>query len=172
MVRSTCLAMLLVLSTAVVSVAAGADAKPEDAVREASARFYAALNQMLNGDATALEAVWSHGDNVTTMHPIGGRQIGWDQVKESWQNVASVASDGAAQLEDQWIRVIGNVAYEIGTETGHFKLGGHEVSGFHNRVTNIYVREDGTWKVVHHHVDLSPEMVEILSQLPPPGAAK
>ena len=56
----------------------------EDDVRKASEQFYAALNRMLNGDAAPLTAIWSHGPAVTTMHPIGGRQLGWDEVRGSW----------------------------------------------------------------------------------------
>ena len=49
----------------------------EDEVRRASEQFYAALNRMLNGDAGPLAAIWAHGLAVTTMHPIGGREVGW-----------------------------------------------------------------------------------------------
>jgi ketosteroid isomerase-like protein len=38
-----------------------------------------------------------------------------------------------------------------------------------HRVTNIYHREAGSWKMVHHHTDLSPEMQDILSRLQPPS---
>jgi len=160
---------VLCLALTSIPLAAAKDNKPESGVLEASARFYAALNDMLNGDAGPLAAVWSHGEYVSTMHPIGGREIGWEKVKASWEGVASVASDGNVELADQVIRVVGNLAYETGTEKGHFKLGGHDVSGFENRVTNIYEREGGSWKVVHHHVDLSPAMVDVLRQLPPPA---
>jgi ketosteroid isomerase-like protein len=34
-----------------------------------------------------------------------------------------------------------------------------------HRVTNIYRREGGTWKIVHHHTDLSPEMMELIQRL-------
>ena len=143
--------------------------QPESGVLEASAQFYAALNSMLNGDATPLAAVWSHGEDVSTMHPIGGREIGWAPVKASWENVAKIASDGKVELADQVVRVVGNLAYETGTEQGHFKLGDHEVSGFQSRVTNIYERVGGAWKIVHHHVDVSPAMLDVLRQMPPPA---
>jgi hypothetical protein len=34
-----------------------------------------------------------------------------------------------------------------------------------HRVTNIYHREAGSWKMVHHHVDVSPAMLDIVSRL-------
>lgn len=49
----------------------------EDQVREASKRFYAALNSMANGNVSPMADIWSHNASVTTMHPIGGREVGW-----------------------------------------------------------------------------------------------
>jgi len=136
----------------------------EDEVRETSKQFYAALNRMLNGDARALSDIWSHGSNVTAMHPIGGRQVGWDEVWESWEQVAQVASDGKVELKDQLIHVAGDIACEIGVEHAEFKLGGHQVGG-QIRVTNVYERESGAWKIMHHHTDLVPAMTEVLKRL-------
>ena len=82
----------------------------EDEIRKASAQFYVALNRMLNGDAQPLSDIWSHGPTVTTMHPIGGRQVGWNEVRESWEQVAQVASDGKVELKDQLISVFCEVA--------------------------------------------------------------
>ena len=136
----------------------------EDEVRNASEQFYAALNRMANGDAGPMADIWSHSATVTTMHPIGGRQVGWDQVRESWEQVAQIASDGQVNLGDQLIQVGGDVAYELGTEHVDFKLGGHPVH-CEIRVTNIYRREAGAWKIVHHHTDVSAEAVDVLSRL-------
>ena len=33
------------------------------------------------------------------------------------------------------------------------------------RVTNIYRRESGAWKIVHHHTDIAQAMINVLSQL-------
>ena len=136
----------------------------DDEVRKASAEFYAALNRMANGDAGPLANIWSHGAAVTTLHPIGGREVGWDKVRDSWQQVAQVASEGQVKLEDQRIQVAGEMAYELGVERGQFKLAGQQVK-IEQRVTNIYRREGGAWKIVHHHADLSPAMVELLNRL-------
>ena len=141
----------------------------EDEVRKASRQFYAALNRMLNGDATSLAAIWSHGPGVTTMHPIGGRQVGWNDVWGSWNQVSKVASDGKVELKDQLVRCVGDLAYELGEEHASFKLGGQVISG-QPRVTNVYQREDGEWKMIHHHSDAAPAMIEAVSRLQPPSA--
>jgi ketosteroid isomerase-like protein len=137
----------------------------EDEVRAASKQFYAALNRMLSGDAGPLADIWSHGPAVSTMHPIGVRQVGWDEVSGSWQQVAGLASGGRVTLEDQLLQVAGDMAYELGVERGTFTLAGQQVSNFENRVTNVYRREAAGWKIVHHHTDVSRQMLDILNQL-------
>jgi ketosteroid isomerase-like protein len=135
-----------------------------DEVREASKRFYGGLNRMANGESNTFSDIWSHGKSVTTMHPIGGREVGWDAVKNSFDMVGKVASDGHVELKDQVINVLGDAAYETGIEQAKFKIAGMEVKG-EIRVTNIYHRENGTWKIVHHHTDIAPAMIEVLSRL-------
>jgi len=137
---------------------------PEDEVRTASKRFYAALNQMANGDDRSMAAAWSQGPSVTTQHPVKGRQVGWSQVRDSFHQFSLVAAAGQIRLEDQMIQVAGDVAYESGLERGSLKLGGRPVQ-IDSRVTNIYRREAGEWKLVHHHSDVSAPMVEALELL-------
>jgi ketosteroid isomerase-like protein len=135
-----------------------------DEVRQASDQFYAALTRMANGDAGPMMEVWSHTSEVSTMHPIGGREVGWEQVQGPWEQVAAMASGGQITLADSLIWVVGDLAYQIGTEAGEIGLGGQRVS-FEERVTNVYRREAGAWKIVHHHSDLSPAMLDVLARL-------
>lgn len=135
----------------------------EDEIRQASKQFYAALNRMANGDAGPMADIWSHGPTVTALHPIGGRNVGWDAVSASFAKVAQIASDGLIELKDQLFHVSGDVACEVGVERGQLKLAGKQVAIEH-RVTNIYRREDGAWKMIHHHTDASPAMLEVLGR--------
>jgi ketosteroid isomerase-like protein len=140
----------------------------DDDVKAASAQFYAALNRMLTGQQGSMEGIWSHGATVTTMHPIGGREVGWDNVRPTWDQVASLPSGGQVALAEQVLSVAGDTAYEVGYERGHGTLAGERVD-IDQRVTNIYRRENGAWKVVHHHTDLSPAMMELLARLQAKG---
>jgi ketosteroid isomerase-like protein len=133
----------------------------EDEVRAASDRFYSALNRM---DVSQLETVWSHDDNVTAMHPMGGEEIGWPAVRSSFEQAAGVTSDVTVELTDRVIQTGDDLAYETGIERGRGKVAGQQIDLEH-RVTNVYRREGGQWKMVHHHTDISPAMVEILRRL-------
>lgn len=136
----------------------------EDNVRRASDQFYAALNHMVTGDARPMMEVWSHSSDVTTMHPVGGREVGWEQVQGPWGQFAQLCSGGHVTLRDPLIRVVGDLAYEVGTETGEITLAGQHIS-LDQRVTNIYRREGEGWKIVHHHSDVAPAMQELLARL-------
>jgi ketosteroid isomerase-like protein len=98
------------------------------------------------------------------MHPIGGREIGWDAVRGSFEQVAKLATGGKVGLKDQLIQVVEDLAYEVGIEYGQLTLAGEQVTIDH-RVTNIYRREASAWKIVHHHTDISQEMLNVLSRL-------
>ncbi|MFC6993312.1 YybH family protein [Haladaptatus sp. GCM10025707] len=130
----------------------------------ASDRFYEALERMANGDAGLMEVCWSHSDDVTTMHPIGGREEGWDAVRDSWAGVAELASNGSVTRTDQLVRTSGELACELVTETVSMDLGGHALHA-EFRATNVYRLEDGDWKIIHHHADANQEFQDILAQL-------
>jgi ketosteroid isomerase-like protein len=132
----------------------------EDEVKAASDRFYSALSRM---DIAQLPEVWSHSESVTTMHPMGGEQVGWQAVRESFEQADGAMTDVHVEIADQIIQAGEDMAYEVGVERGHGTVAGETISIEH-RVTNVYRREAGGWKLVHHHTDVSPAMVEILQR--------
>jgi ketosteroid isomerase-like protein len=133
----------------------------EDEIRHVSDGFYTALNELIKGNSSAMRAVWMQDATVTTMHPLGGMESGWDQVWSTWEQAASAFSVGQIRLLNQQIRAGADLAYEVGTEDGEATFAGQQIA-FNHRVTNIYRRSNGEWKIAHHHADLSPEMVEIV----------
>jgi ketosteroid isomerase-like protein len=135
----------------------------EEDVRAASKAFYAALNRMLAGDASSLTEIWVHSAEATTMHPIGDRQVGWDQIRESFERVARSSNGGQVAITDQLFRVHGDTAYEVGVERAEFTVNGTRLT-VNSRVTNIYYREPGAWKIIHHHGDKSPGISEALDK--------
>ena len=139
----------------------------EDDVRKASKQFYNALTSMAKGNADQMGEIWLREESATAMHPIGGRDVGWKAVKNSFDQVAGLATEGSVELKDQLIRVVGDVAYEVGIESGGFKIAGHQINIEH-RVTNIYQLNGGKWKMIHHHGDVAPAMLDVLSKLQPP----
>jgi ketosteroid isomerase-like protein len=133
-------------------------------VREVSKQFYNALTRMAGGNADQMGEVWLQEETATAMHPIGGRDVGWTAVRKSFEQVAQLATDGKIELKDQLIRIVGDVAYELGIESGQINIAGHQVN-IEQRVTNIYQQKGGKWKMMHHHGDTSQAMLDVLSKL-------
>jgi ketosteroid isomerase-like protein len=134
----------------------------EDEVRQASEQFYAALNRTLDGDSSPMEEIWSHSSDVSGMHPFGGRMLGWEEVRDSWEQAAQAFSGGQVALDEIAVVPISeDAAYTLGTEHGQASIG-EETVGIDWRVTNIYRRESDGWKIVHHHTDFSQEVAETL----------
>jgi ketosteroid isomerase-like protein len=134
----------------------------EDEIRQASEQFYAALNRALDGDSGPMKEIWSHGSDVSAMHPFGARMVGWEEVGDSWEQAAQAFSGGQVALDEMVVFAISeDAAYTLGTERGQASVGDQTV-GIDWRVTNIYHREDGGWKIVHHHTDFSSEVAQAL----------
>ena len=95
----------------------------EAEVRKASEEFYSALSRMTNGDAGPLANIWSHNAEVTTMHPIGGREVGRDEVRGSWEQVAELCSAGKSKNASRAWRSFTNAS-----------ASGNECLGFVSRI--------------------------------------
>ncbi|MDP1808676.1 MAG: nuclear transport factor 2 family protein [Actinomycetota bacterium] len=135
----------------------------EEEVRQASDQFYAALNSVFAGDIAPMEDIWSHGPDVMTMHPLGGRQLGWEKVRESWEQVAGAISSGQVTATGLRISVLGDVAFTICVERGQVEVGGETIE-INIRATGIYRRENGQWKKVFHHSDIDPALQEAIER--------
>jgi len=136
----------------------------EEDIRRASDKFYRALNSTLNGDSTPMADVWSRNADVSAMHPSDAIATGWEEIRASWEKFAKISSNGKVELRDQRICVGEDLAYEIGFELVNGLMGKDQFQAKF-RVSNVYRREGGEWKMVHHHVDFDPRILEIVSKL-------
>lgn len=131
-------------------------ASEEQAVRQAAARFYEALNAMFTGDASPMAAVWSHTDDVTYMGAGGGFQVGWTEVFKDWQAQAALDLGGEVKPDTMRVALGRDLAATHGYVRGHnFDAQGtrHEVA---IRGTNLFRKEAGEWKMIGHHSDVLP----------------
>ncbi len=110
--------------------------------------------------------VWSHSPDVTAMDPYGGREVGWGQLWLVFEQVAQMCSGSRFTLgrRNSLIRIGSDLAYETGIEFGEGTIAGKLTSSEH-RVTNIYRREAGGWKIVHRHTDLNPAEQDVSRRL-------
>ena len=132
-------------------------------VRRASDLFYEALNRLLRGDPAPMLTVWAHGPDVISMHPFGGREMGWEQVRGVWDMWSSLTK-GTIAAHEVIIRVHGEVAYTTSIEKAKLFFGKKEVT-VDGRATNIFRRDNGQWRLIHHHADVTPAAQEAIRKL-------
>ena len=118
-------------------------------------RQRAAEQAIHNGDAEPRIALWSRTDPVTV---FGAKKSasGWTDVESLFRNVASWFSDSAEyEFEVIAAGASGDLAYTIGYEHNQVKVDGQPRT-YTLRVTHVYRREDGEWRIVHRHADVPP----------------
>lgn len=129
----------------------------DEGVQELVDQFYAALNQVYAGDAEPLLALWSREPYVSAMHSLGDHEVGFDQVSAEWMRVAARVAGGTVNFESVALHANDAISYAVGIERGTILIDGAEVA-VNLRVTNIFERQGGEWKIVHHHADTAPSI--------------
>jgi ketosteroid isomerase-like protein len=115
----------------------------------------AAEQALHHGEVAPRLALWSRDDPVTV---YGARLSvsGWADIEPTFRTVASWFSD-SKEFEFEVIAAgaSGDLAYTVGYEHNQVKVDG-ELRTYTLRVTHVYRREDGQWRIVHRHADTPP----------------
>ncbi|MCS6913638.1 MAG: nuclear transport factor 2 family protein [Myxococcales bacterium] len=110
----------------------------EPDVLAANGAFYEAFARR---DLPAMDHLWARRVPVACIHPGWDVLRGREQVMESWRAILG-------QGEGTDIRCSGAVAHilgEVALVTCHERLAGGQLVA-----TNVFVREEGQWKIAHH----------------------
>jgi ketosteroid isomerase-like protein len=132
--------------------AAGEKQTPEQAVRAANQRFYAAFESL---NMAEMEAVWAHDEGAQLVQPGWDLLLGWDEVRERWARIFSNLKRVRVVVSGVWVRVEGDVGWVACSArvTTAFAEGFDEATV---QATNIFVRRDGQWLLVTHHASPLP----------------
>ncbi len=120
--------------------------------------YHSALDAFVRGDAEAALALYSHREDVTLANPWSPVVRGFDQVAATARLASSHMRDGQATGFDTVVKhVTPDFAYLVEVEWLKTRVDGQrEVSPMPLRVTTVFLRERGSWKVVHRHADPIP----------------
>ncbi len=118
-------------------------------------RYHQSLDVFMKGSAEDTLALFSHREDVTLGNPFGPVARGFDRVAETARFASSHMRDGKARGFDTLVKhVMPEYAYIVEVERLETKLdGGKDVTPYSLRVTTIFEREGGQWKVAHRHAD-------------------
>ncbi|MGH9366800.1 MAG: nuclear transport factor 2 family protein [Thermoanaerobaculia bacterium] len=129
----------------------------ESAVQAANLSFYRALESR---DLARMDTVWSHEDGVTCVHPGWHRLDGWSEVRRSWENIFANSRAWTVSCEDIRVTVAGDLAWVACVEVIRpFGIADEEAAA-RMQASNIFLRRDGQWLLVHHHASASPSDTE------------
>ncbi len=129
-------------------------ADPNGSVSEVLTRQAAAERALIGGDAAPLMAVWSKHDPLTMLSAGGQYRSGWEAIDAFFRWLASRFSSGSDFSFDVEASNFGSdLGYSVGFERFNASVEGGPVQRITLRVTHVYRREDGDWKLVHRHGD-------------------
>ena len=110
-----------------------------DAVLAANLDFYRAFTAR---DLAAMDAIWARRAIVLCTHPGWTPLVGRDAVMASWHDILAGPDAPAVMCHDDTACLYGALAVVTCEE---------ELSGGHLAATNIFIKEDGNWRLLHHH---------------------
>ncbi len=150
-----CLARPLVETARAQSEPLRTSTPAEDEIRNATMRFYVALNSAMHSDPNPMTATWSHRPDVTNFSAVGGRAVGWNEVYADFLNMARLYPNGSIAPRDIHVVAGKDIGYSVCTESGQLRSPDGPMVTFNQRATNVFRLEDGKWKMIHHHADPS-----------------
>jgi len=105
----------------------------------ANETFYVAFQMK---DMEAMEKLWAAEVPVACTHPGWPSLDGRDQVLQSWAAILNNPDNRGVSMRGARARRYG----DTGFVTCYEMIGDSLLAA-----TNVFVREDGAWKLVHHH---------------------
>jgi ketosteroid isomerase-like protein len=128
----------------------------DDFLTPTLARQLDAEQAFINGDPEPRLAMWSTQDPVTVFGAMRSN-IGAEEVRGVFRWLATRFSNRTDyRFELVAADASGDLAYTLGYEHISFSMDGAPVEPYTLRVTHLYRREDGEWKIAHRHADHVP----------------
>ncbi len=118
-------------------------------------RREAAAGAYVSGDAAPLGGVVSHTSPATFFGPQGDYCEGAKAVATRYgQDATAFAPGSDNRFEILHMAASDGIAYWVGFQRASARMRGQEEAvPFNLRVTELYRREGGEWKLVHRHAD-------------------
>lgn len=117
--------------------------------RDDAARAY------VRGEAAPLGRIVAHNSPATFFAPMGGYVQGADEVISRYEGDAKAFERGSdSHFEILHMAASDGIAYWTGFQRASARMRGQaEAVPFNLRVTEVFRREDGDWKLIHRHAD-------------------
>ena len=114
------------------------DPEDRDAVLAANREFYRAFNQR---DIATIDQLWARALPVSCMHPNQTPIIERNAIVRSWQRLLSTPNLPLVHCQDEMLIGRRYMATVVCREVA---------ATVQLIATNVFVKEDGAWRLVHH----------------------
>ena len=125
-------------------------------LRDFLAGFREGTRRFMNGDPGPWFGNASRRDDVMVMGAWGGYEKGWQAVEARYHWAGARFRDSGAALEVEYLTAFesGDLAVTTAIERAEVRLEGRPATApMALRVTHVFRREDGGWKLVFRHAD-------------------
>jgi ketosteroid isomerase-like protein len=130
------------------------DQQGSETFATAIGRLHAAMAEVANGDTAAIKALYAHSADATSFYGWGGYERGWEAVSRRWDWAGRQFKGGSVSYENLTMVVTTELAYTTDIETFTARLdGAAQPTTWSNRVTHVFLREQGTWRLIHRHAN-------------------
>ncbi len=119
-------------------------------------KFEEGTSGFINGDPTLWLENASQSDDATIMGGWGAYEKGWDEVGPRYDWAAARFQESEAKVEVEYLAsyVSGDLAYTVAIERSEALIVGQDKAApLELRVTHVFRKENGEWKLLHRHAD-------------------
>jgi hypothetical protein len=111
--------------------------------------------QLQQGKPADYKELWSHSEEVTLSGGFGGKiEKGWTNVSKRLDWAGSQFTNGTNKIERVVTAESGDLGYLVQYEHIRYNPPGQTTEALKDyRVTMIFRRERGAWRIVHRHAD-------------------
>jgi ketosteroid isomerase-like protein len=128
----------------------------DESFASAGERVRLALSAMGGGNPAPYVRCWADSEDATLFGAWGPVERGFPRLAETFEWVGSRFKAGALVPEDIVSFESGDLAYTVGFERGEVAVDDRGPAPMVIRVTHIYRRFAGEWRLIHRHADFPP----------------
>jgi ketosteroid isomerase-like protein len=126
----------------------------DEDVAELIRRVADAASAFMRGDMRRYVTLVRHADDYTLMAPSGGEpRRGFDASDAALEAMSRYFQGGEAELEVFQSYASGDMVVLVAIERQHGQVGGLPDQDWSLRVTLVFRREGGEWRLAHRHAD-------------------
>ena len=110
-------------------------------------------------DISAMERIWAKDEKVSNIFSAAKTpSFGPSAIKADYEDLFKLLGDAPSLvIAEPFVRQQGDMALVIGVEAAQVKLPNCDLAKFFPVATNVFVKRDAQWLMVHHHTSRPPQ---------------